>query len=251
MRIFTEEQRQKHKQRCKDYYEKNKEKLIQQARINRNKPENKEKSKQKRKEYYLRVKDTVYSEEKRKKYYNENKDHILENKIEYYERNKEIIKENRINYYKNNPHKRQERRNKENAKRKEKYHSDSGYKLKRLLDSSIRKMLKFNGLKKSERTIELIGCSEEEFKKHIESQFTDGMAWENYGKGSGKWNIDHIIPCVSFDLTKLEERLKCFNYKNQRPLWERENLSKNDKMPDGSLGRMWKNREKPDLDDII
>jgi hypothetical protein len=51
------------------------------------------------------------------------------------------------------------------------------------------------------------------------------MSWENYGLGG--WEIDHIIPCVKFNMTKLEEQKACFNYKNLQPLWASENRQKN------------------------
>ena len=61
---------------------------------------------------------------------------------------------------------------------------------------------------KSEGTVELIGCSVENFIKYIESLFQDGMTWNNYGQGRDKWHIDHIIPCTAFDLTVKEEQFK-------------------------------------------
>lgn len=74
-------------------------------------------------------------------------------------------------------------------------------------------------------SIELLGCSVELVRKHLESQFKEGMTWGNYGE----WHIDHIRPCASFDLTKLEEQKKCFHYTNLQPLWAKDNLSKADK----------------------
>ena len=57
------------------------------------------------------------------------------------------------------------------------------------------------------------------------------------GKGHGKWNVDHIVPCRAktpsgeylFDFTKKEDQLACFNYKNLQPLWEIENIKKGNK----------------------
>lgn len=56
------------------------------------------------------------------------------------------------------------------------------------------------------------------------------MNWDNHGRGKGKWNIDHIYPCASFDLNKESEQKKCFNYTNLQPLWSEENLKKSDKL---------------------
>jgi len=77
---------------------------------------------------------------------------------------------------------------------------------------------------KQGHTIELLGADVMTARAHLEAQFTNGMSWENYGKFG--WHIDHIIPCASFDLTKLEEQKKCFHYTNLQPLWWYDNLSK-------------------------
>lgn len=91
----------------------------------------------------------------------------------------------------------------------------------------IRAAMKGNP-QKGERSIELIGCSWLFLKKYIESKFLPGMSWSNYSVHG--WHIDHIIPCASFDLTKKEERLKCFHYTNLQPLWAKDNIIKKDKI---------------------
>jgi hypothetical protein len=50
------------------------------------------------------------------------------------------------------------------------------------------------------------------------------MSWENYGRKG--WEIDHVRPCASFDLTRHEEVLACFHYTNLRPLWSVDNKRK-------------------------
>jgi hypothetical protein len=82
-----------------------------------------------------------------------------------------------------------------------------------------------------------VGCTIDELKIHLESLFVEGMTWENYGNGTNKWNIDHIIPCLYFDLTDAEEQRKCFHYTNLRPLWGIDNIKKGDKLPDGRHAR--------------
>ena len=79
-------------------------------------------------------------------------------------------------------------------------------------------------LKKIDRTLDLIGCTEIELRNHIESKFTDGMSWDNYGKYG--WHVDHIRPCSSFDLSEPEQQRQCFHYTNLQPLWAKDNLSK-------------------------
>lgn len=57
------------------------------------------------------------------------------------------------------------------------------------------------------------------YKTHIESHFDENMNWGNHGT---YWEIDHIIPLNTFDLTKVDEQIKAFNYNNTRPLEKNE-----------------------------
>lgn len=118
---------------------------------------------------------------------------------------------------------------KKNEQRKERYHNKNKYDLKFMmnlrLSGRIRSALK-NGGKKCAKTVELIGCSMGELRSYIESKFQPGMTWDNWGKGNGNWNIDHILPCCSFDLSKPEEQYKCFHFTNLRPLWFIDNIQK-------------------------
>lgn len=82
------------------------------------------------------------------------------------------------------------------------------------------------GFKKSTKTADILGCSFEQFKAHIESQFKPGMSWKN----RHLWHIDHIMP-VSMAKT-YDEVIRLNHYRNLRPMWAKENLSKSDKTPD-------------------
>jgi hypothetical protein len=98
-------------------------------------------------------------------------------------------------------------------------------KISNLLRDRIRSALKRKTAEKSQKTIDLIGCSISFLMSYLENKFQKGMAWEN----QGQWHIDHIIPCASFDLTLSEEQKKCFHYTNLQPLWAKENMSKGSK----------------------
>jgi hypothetical protein len=78
------------------------------------------------------------------------------------------------------------------------------------------------GTQKADSTMRLLGCTSEQFRKHLESQFVEGMHWEN----RDEWAIDHVRPCASFDLLLESEQRKCFHYTNLQPLWAKDNLSK-------------------------
>jgi hypothetical protein len=80
---------------------------------------------------------------------------------------------------------------------------------------------------KHHSAIELLGCDIEFYKQYIENQFHPDMTWENHGI---VWEIDHIIPCASFDLTDSKQQKECFHYLNTQPLHKSDNRSKGDKI---------------------
>jgi hypothetical protein len=104
------------------------------------------------------------------------------------------------------------------------YKNDLNFRLKHILRVRIQKALVL-GCKRTSST-ELLGCNIEEYKQYLESKFTKGMNWDNYGRKEGCWNIDHIKPCSSFDLNDIEQQKQCFNYINTQPMWWEENLKK-------------------------
>src|SRR6185503_13752550 len=73
----------------------------------------------------------------------------------------------------------------------------------------------------------MTGCSRENFKRHIQSKFRHRMTWENYAK---HWQLDHIVPCRSFDLSDPEQVKKCFHFSNYQPLIRAENAKKSYKI---------------------
>ena len=112
------------------------------------------------------------------------------------------------------------------AYQKKKNKEDIQWQLRNVCRKRIRCAIQNTGQKKTTSTTILLGCSIQELRTHLESLFTEGMMWVNYGRGIGKWSIDHIKPCVSFDLTDLEQQMQCFHYSNLQPLWFEENSRK-------------------------
>lgn len=102
--------------------------------------------------------------------------------------------------------------------------TDPNFKIAMAVRTRIKAALR--GYSKSSRSAVLIGCSWEVFIAHLESLWTEGMSWSNYGCGVGRWNVDHIKPCAAFDLTNPVEQQICFHYSNIRPCWHTENQSK-------------------------
>lgn len=163
-----------------------------------------------------------------KKSYEKNKDKRLAFHSKYRKRNREWISEKRIkakhrdyegykNYFKKYKNENRERlipyrREYTRYKRK----TDITFRIKNSLRAEIQRTLRRVNTTKKDRVIELVGCSLSFLKNYLEERFLPTMTWENYGK---YWHIDHIIPCSKFNLTKREEQLKCFNYKNLQPLF--------------------------------
>ncbi len=92
------------------------------------------------------------------------------------------------------------------------------------LRSNLRSRL-YHAVKSGQKTgsaVKDLGCSIEDFKKYIESKFSTGMNWENYGK----WHLDHIIPISKFDLDNRKQFLRACHYTNLQPMWSIDNIRK-------------------------
>lgn len=184
--------------------------------------------------------------EQAKKYREKNKDKVKEIKRKYREKNLEKNRAYQREWARKNRHKypvnkeknraRQQRyreRNKEKIRKrslaynKKKIETDVQARLKWLFRGRITSGIRLNLGNQAYRTMELLGCTIEIAKKHLESQFKDDMSWENHGK---LWEIDHIIPISHFDLTDIEQAKRAFNYKNTQPLYWKENRAKGDRM---------------------
>jgi len=91
----------------------------------------------------------------------------------------------------------------------------------------------YKGIKLGPVTIQrgeaLVGCSRKHYRDLLASQFKDGMTHENYGQGTDKWQIDHIIPIHAFK-GELEANLQViYWWGNTQPLWGLENTAKGNK----------------------
>lgn len=159
------------------------------------------------------------------------RDKILIAQKEYRQKNKEKIKEyqnkpeaiarRQANRLKNKEKINTKKRNLEKLKRS----TDPSYKLITNQRTRIRGVLKKY---KTDKTLDLLGCSAQFLRAYLESKFLEGMTWDNYGKHG--WHVDHITPCSSFDLTDIKQQKICFHYTNLQPLWAIDNLKKSNKI---------------------
>jgi len=162
----------------------------------------------------------------KKAYYLKNKEKKIEYQKEYNLKNKEQLQDN---YFKNAEYIKEQ--HKEYCRRPEtkelrrnystnKYKTDINFRLVTLCRNRIWRALK--GISKSASTMELIGCTPNELRRHMESLFEPLMTRENHGL----WHLDHIKPCFKFDLTDPAQQRECFNWSNLQPLWAVDNLRK-------------------------
>lgn len=102
------------------------------------------------------------------------------------------------------------------------------YNLKYSISSSINQYLNTS---KTTKTLDIIGCSIEEFKDRIESKFLPWMNWKNRGRYTGNyeetWQLDHIIPISS--AKNDEEVYALSHWSNFQPLCSKKNLQKSNK----------------------
>jgi hypothetical protein len=178
-----------------------------------------------------------------KKYREENREKILERNKQYRETNKDKIKELNKKYAAENSDKimarywKNRESNLENMKRwkkanrphlskyQQKYYKereavDEIFRMRNAVASTIYAAFKRKGYGKNTKTFEILGCSYEEFKEHIEAQFEDWMNWGNYGKYNGEpnygWDLDHIRPSSLAE--SVEDIYTLNHYTNFQPL---------------------------------
>ena len=111
--------------------------------------------------------------------------------------------------------------------RRARWRMDDQFRFVKSLRSDIHQALKAAGVKKNFRTHEVIGCSPTFYREWIESKWEPGWSWENRGK---VWQVDHIRPIASFDMSKFKDVCECFNWLNCQPLSREDNIRK---------GAMW------------
>ena len=137
----------------------------------------------------------------------------------YYANNKDKIKERNTRWKKDN-------KDKIKSYYKRRLNNDFLFKCSHAIRKCISKGLKRHGYTKKSKTQNILGCSFKEFKIHIESQFLDGMNWEN----RSAWHLDHIMPLSM--AKSYDEILRLNHYRNFRPMWALDNIKKSDKTPE-------------------
>ncbi len=118
-----------------------------------------------------------------------------------------------------------------NLRRRRVLQTNMALRIEDALRRRINNALKKQFADRAHRFRDLVGCSPMELKDYIESKFSARMGWDN----RALWHIDHIRPCVTFDLTDPAQQRACFHFLNLQPLWIVDNLQK---------GARWKNESR-------
>lgn len=175
---------------------------------------------------------------KRKKRYVENKEEILAKCAEYRANNKEAKRKRDREYYRKNRKEiiaKQAEYQRRVADRlneysrnyvRERRKRDKLYALRTNIRGRFRYELAKRGETKYTKENKYLGCTWLELREHLESQFANGMTWDNYGE----WHVDHIVPLAIAE--NREQLIKLCHYSNLRPLWAFDNISKGAKLPD-------------------
>ena len=149
---------------------------------------------------------------------------------EWYKKNIESRNKYIRKYYDENKEKILQQNKKQDGKKKIRfmieYHRNPIVKLKHRLSCRLREIIKLKTLNKTKEFNEVIGCTIEELKNHLEKQFMEGMNWENHGLYG--WHIDHKIPLSSAQSE--DDLYRLCHYTNLQPLWASDNLKKGNKL---------------------
>jgi hypothetical protein len=167
------------------------------------------------KQYRALNKEKVYA--KCREWNNLNKSKLVETTQTWIENNKDRhkeIKNNSFKKYMSNPENKNKRREYDREYTKQKRQTNTEYQIKDSIGSMVYYHLKE---RKSEHTIEYLGCPINEYVVYLENMFLPEMDWSNYGV---IWEIDHIIPISSFDLNQEKYIYEAFNYQNTQPLFK-------------------------------
>lgn len=234
--MTKEERAIKSREWSRTYRERNRTVINKRHRLRSKLPENREKNRIRNLEY--RRKNPDHVKKRRRAYYAANSERLIELSKKYQSQNRDFKLARRRQL-------RQLNREKENARTKEwkklnadkvrayyrerrrfKMLTDEAYSIRERLRTRIRQAVKDRFGIKAYRSSELLGCSIPDFRIYIESKFEPGMDWDNWGHGKDKWNLDHIVPCSLFDLTKPAHQKRCFHFSNYQPMWQVENFKK-------------------------
>jgi hypothetical protein len=144
---------------------------------------------------------------------------------DYREKNKDLVREKNKEWYdsKGREHRKEYRKKRLELDRQyeqQRYYNDPNFRMRKILRTRLLKTIK--GIKTSKSLMRYIDIDISTFVNWIEYQWHDNMSWDNYGV---LWEVDHVVPCSSYDLTLEDDKSKCFHWSNMRPFLKDTNMS--------------------------
>ena len=240
-KTYYEANKEKIKTKSKNYYETNKKDIAPKLKAYReaNKERiakykkryreiNKEKLKAQRKARYEANKEEYAA--RSRVYYQNNKEETIKRTRDYYHNNKEKVFATGKRYYEANKEKINIYKSEWVKKR---CREDPAFRLRMRVSQAVRLALKSatagKGVKNGS-TFDYLPYTSQQLKEHIESQFQEGMSWDNWGNGEDCWHLDHIYPQskLIYDTLDHPNFKKCWALENLQPLWAIDNLKKGD-----------------------
>ncbi len=173
-----------------------------------------------------------------KRYRQKNKEKLQENHRNWSEKNKERLKEYQKKWREEN---KEHIRKYKREQIKKLLAENPKYRISQRYRNSI--IASLNG-KRVSSVFQWIGYSLDELMNHLETLFSDGMSWNNYGE----WHIDHIIPISKFNFvsTDCEGFRECWDLTNLQPMWAKDNYSKNNRI----IAHQYKVRKEKEKDSL-
>jgi hypothetical protein len=114
---------------------------------------------------------------------------------------------------------------------KRRYAEDPQFALAYKVRARVYQAIQKGGASRTGRTEELVGCSFDFLRQHLERQFKGKMAWDN----PGSFHIDHIVPLAALDLADPAQLRVACNWQNLRPISPKKNMSKGAKLTEPQL----------------
>jgi len=186
----------------KQYRDENNEKTCKQRRASYQR--HKESTSNRRKQSYIQNRDKISKDQK--EYYRRNREKVIARTKKYTSLNRELVNERNRIYF------------------KKRYTTDSVFKVGVIARSQVGRVLKYTGKKKTIPTFQYLGYTKEQLKVRLESTWTDGMSWDNYGE----WHVDHIIPVAVLVRRGITDVREINRLDNLQALWAADNIRKSD-----------------------
>lgn len=199
----------------RSYFQSNKALLIEaNRRYRRQHPAHKKWARQYGREWYQKHREQKLAKNRawEQRHTAQRRPYLREKALQWYYRHHRRAKASNRLWYRRNRAKKNSRRN---ELLKAARARDPGIRVRYNLRTRLANLIRQSGSKKFSVSRDVFLYTADQLRAHFEKQFTAAMSWANYAI---YWEIDHILPCSGFDLTKLEQCLICFGLENLRPL---------------------------------